>query len=1294
MDKCVKLINDNVKSNYRAKTDDKDKLIRNLANYGAEIGSQGIVQKKGDYSGFSVEFLSRVKPLFTNYRIIKALELLEKEEYSTIIRVLDIEEDYNEYGLDIIFYIITNWFIINGIQSDILKNIKNFNVDYDKNKIKQNNDSMKRLKTQRHDPINYPIKVTGIGKSKKGNSVVPESWLGREFESAEKLHNEMNNLDWRKNKPAVNFCCIYSMSLMDNNNSWMKKDVIIKTQIDSKKLYILTCFVVNDKIKTHIYYEEDPTIYINNCSNNTLYYYDRKRELLICVSSEIFKDKTTYKKDVPVSVLVSRLQKSFRRGSKSSKILSETVNKLNDAPFYNLPDQHYAKVSGTRQLLWRSYISIVEDVCGYYHNKTYDLLDFFILSLICQINPELQLKDIYIEQIKNTLLNVQNIDYAWPWRKGEEVSDKKFKTYGLNCVNDPLLRMIDSMILALKFMPMMTGDRIMLSKCINYVAEYHYDYRRINYMSDSHYLKMSNPDIEKEVLISSNDMHCYPNVLLSLQGCIPFLPTKDYTTPKLSSFIWENSSKFNFRYSKNNVITDKNLLVYDSLKSIQKNYLTGTEPNNLKAIKLKENAFPNIINKQIITDEISRIGFILIFGQKVRLPSEGKSKPSLEIVLAGDKIRPCKVKKYSSEKYLYLEDKERYDGEKRFVEYIEKGLTVELPHPPKGFTWTVKDKVKIKAKIVKSDPVSNVNEIDFYVNGIKIAAFDSSIFLDSVGQFEEIKLDDSLLSEIIDNALYIKNTIDGLKLNVLMRDIGFTRQSINDCRVFELNDHKFKGLSNVFRHLYTRIQVSDVVEIGPVDRSGKKTHNSINYQYEGVYWRFMNLLYMLFPFAVKIKGDFRYELNPYDPSYYNMIKLLKKVSFSDDANYETKSNITVTTKLWDHQQKSVNKIFDGMIKSQIERGFGDCSFVGAGKTLTALSIMSKLHNYNVENKITNYRGFLIMVPTVQLYKTWKDEIEKHTKGFEVILHNSDGSLTSNKFPTNAIVITTMGRIRDHPISNPWILVVIDECLTVQNKEALQTEEALRQSNSSRYNCILLSATFFRTRFEKLFYMLKMLKTGIPEKIEYLDAILAESLVCNITENDRKWHSNTVKKELTKAERNNYDTIIKTTAGEGYEKIYMLLNKYIYDNINYTKYFEERIKEIENDRPNCKILIYARSKEEADKMTSKNIGRYPDITKKHVVVSYSEGTYGLNDLVIFDTILTRPPNPDALPQMKGRLDRSGQKASILYLEYILIKNTIEEALLIRLDVANNFYNSHIMPLAEFYELAVTSSLKNK
>ena len=60
----------------------------------------------------------------------------------------------------------------------------------------------------------------------------------------------------------------------------------------------------------------------------------------------------------------------------------------------------------------------------------------------------------------------------------------------------------------------------------------------------------------------------------------------------------------------------------------------------------------------------------------------------------------------------------------------------------------------------------------------------------------------------------------------------------------------------------------------------------------------------------------------------------------------------------------------------------------------------------------------------------------------------------------------------------------------------------------------------------------------------------------------------------------------------------------------------------------------------------------------------------------------------MPQMKGRIDRPNQKDNVLYLEYFIIENTIEEASLIRLDIANNFMNAHIMPLAEFYDLALS------
>jgi hypothetical protein len=67
---------------------------------------------------------------------------------------------------------------------------------------------------------------------------------------------------------------------------------------------------------------------------------------------------------------------------------------------------------------------------------------------------------------------------------------------------------------------------------------------------------------------------------------------------------------------------------------------------------------------------------------------------------------------------------------------------------------------------------------------------------------------------------------------------------------------------------------------------------------------------------------------------------------------------------------------------------------------------------------------------------------------------------------------------------------------------------------------------------------------------------------------------------------------------------------------------------------------------------------------------------------------RPPAPDLLPQIKGRLDRHGQKNKELYITYIVLSNTIEEASLDRLNLAQNFYKNHIMPLSEFYKLAIT------
>jgi superfamily II DNA or RNA helicase len=333
---------------------------------------------------------------------------------------------------------------------------------------------------------------------------------------------------------------------------------------------------------------------------------------------------------------------------------------------------------------------------------------------------------------------------------------------------------------------------------------------------------------------------------------------------------------------------------------------------------------------------------------------------------------------------------------------------------------------------------------------------------------------------------------------------------------------------------------------------------------------------------------------------------------------------------------------------------------------------------------------LILIPNAKLYETWESEIKNHTENFDCVLYDKK---LKNEIKRNTIVISTLGRMRDHPIANNWIYVVIDECLSVQNKEALHTEEALRQIMSSQYGVLLLSATFFRSRFDKLYYMLKMLRTGLPLDIRYLDTILSETIVCNTFDTGRTWYVTEHKLYLSDAMQKKYDTVIETNKKKTDEEKYSMLVKFITDNCNYIDYFNQTIKKLEKERKDSKILIFTKSKEEAEKLaeSNPNIGLYPDINKKHVCGSINAISHGINNLVGFDTILMRPCNFDVLPQCKGRLDRPGQKNKNLYLEYIYLDKTIEIAGMYKIALGNNFYDNYVLPLAEFYKIAIEGKI---
>ena len=94
-----------------------------------------------------------------------------------------------------------------------------------------------------------------------------------------------------------------------------------------------------------------------------------------------------------------------------------------------------------------------------------------------------------------------------------------------------------------------------------------------------------------------------------------------------------------------------------------------------------------------------------------------------------------------------------------------------------------------------------------------------------------------------------------------------------------------------------------------------------------------------------------------------------------------------------------------------------------------------------------------------------------------------------------------------------------------------------------------------------------------------------------------------------------------------------------------------------------------------------------------MTTVEEGGYGGNWFVGYNAVVMRPIRSDHLHQVKGRLARPGQKDSDLEMHFLLIGETIEEAALLSLEIAGNFYNDHILPLAVYYDIAVGRKTTN-
>lgn len=1272
------------KKSYIARSID-GKLYNNITNYGMNPHDTAIISRSGEYNGFEIESLELILPLFTSYNISKAYELLLNEKHQEIVTLLRIEKEYAKYGNDVIHYIISKWCSIANVV--VPKNIENVSIE--------DNNLDKRIKLCGHDAIINKIKIASVGYNEKNNeSVVPLEWTNKIFESGNDLHEQMNKLPSRINKPPVTFCCTYNMSISSNNKFRQWDELESEKQLE-KYDYIILIKTIGYAIKSSIVPRENFKDNIHDYKILFLSKASDKQNTIILIDKKLHNKNKQKCNDYNTSYLSSFLQKCFRRENESY-LLKSVIYNLHNSKGYNLPEQHFAKVSGPKQLFWRSFISIIEDVHGYDTSSHIDLLDLMCLSLVSHIDPNFYLKKEYLKHLCDSLLYVQQIQETWKFRNYDEFIETKDQA--LNLIKIEQNRNKLSFLLAIGYMPMMRGDFRMLSKCYDMLSKNPDMCKNIN---TSNKIILNYDNISAiSVKMCALDMHCKPMILIYLQASLPFIPSQDETLEKLSHFIWNNSSRYNSRIDFKYIFSNDNgHKILNALYEVQYALLNENIYYESDYDWICKNKQKTIEDKSVIGYE-KRTAFLLLFGKKFRIDKKIKNK-QYDAIIAGTISNPIKIKrtiqKGSIEYILGPEKQEAID------EFIKNFKTVDIDtkylNPPHGYKWK---KIGIHKINIKND-----NNIKFYVDDIETKVFDASSLIEKISEYETNEIPEDL-KETLDILfyrydLYIFSTI--MKCYYLNK----IRTKYKDNRIFNWTYLTKYIPRKIFLYARSRIFMSDVVQIGPVDRSGQKTHNSISYQYEGVLWRIMSAFVLLYPDVVKPISLHNFKINKSTYGYVHLIDSINKICADNKLiKYENIIIPVLKSDLWNHQKNTSDKIIEGLTINK-KRGFGDASDVGSGKTLTALNISYELMKYCKNNKLNiSNKGVLVMLPSEHLYDTWKNEIKKHynfdTKSkFNMIIQNSKGVLIDNssnkkvninEIEPYSIVITTMGRCRDSQIINNWLLVIIDECLTIQNKQALQTEEAWRQSSYSYFGVVMLSATFFRSRFDKMMYMLSMLNTQMPLTPDYLDTILSESIVCNLSDTQRTWIIDKINISLTNTKKDEYQKILLKNNDEGYEKVYRMLQQFICNYID-PKKIVELVKHITNKYPNSKILIYAQSKDYADQIAklSKNIGRYPE-KKKHVVVSYTEGTYGLNDLIDYNTILSKIPEPDKIPQMKGRLDRPGQNNNTLRMIYMYVEDTIDEAGLYKIEIANNFYKNHIMPLAEFYKLAVLNQLKIK
>jgi hypothetical protein len=629
----------------------------------------------------------------------------------------------------------------------------------------------------------------------------------------------------------------------------------------------------------------------------------------------------------------------------------------------------------------------------------------------------------------------------------------------------------------------------------------------------------------------------------------------------------------------------------------------------------------------------------------------------------------------------------------------------------------------------------------FFVEGREVEAFNAAMLLEPCNEASQIVALKGFQLRLIRQALYalkvdeVAVADDAVQLFLALQAMASSAREgpVHEGVVFDWMQY-IAGKSSLSKQVWRDVLLTittrdkDVIGIAMVNRWGAPARQAVRPMSEGTVLRLLYTLEALYPCVLaRTRSQFAWRLMPAGAAFVHMCASLDKLARMELARVDLSPAMahsitapallpSVATELWPHQREARDRVLLGIQHGKL--GFADASAVGAGKTLTALACVCSVAQH-LASKDVQRHGSLVLVPVNELVSEWVMQAMQHTSNLHIIEQRASGKLFSPYFKRgnppidgNSVVISTLARVREHPFAkSAWDFVVIDECLSVQNDTALQTAEAWRQVEASQCGVLMLSATFFRSNYAKLFYMIRMLRSPIPREQKFLTTTLVEHIVCYVPKNRRTWKLTYQGVPLEDKAGTEYSSMLtnfhrKPPGEQDHRTLYVSLKHLLtthYEPDTLPRAVAAAAQRLisKGRRP----LIFANTEKELVRIfkhlpcARRWSGQRGSAGEEEgggsaLVVTLHAAAQGLNMQHAADCIICRPQPGDRLEQMKGRIDRPGQRRHELELLVLMAASTVEEAEAANIRLCGSFFRHYIAPHSRQFELlAIDASLSS-